>query len=105
MPFQINAPAAAPMRGAAQKTHSWVKAAVSAKIATPVERAGLTEVFVTGIETRWMSVRVRPIASGAKPAAAFLVVVARMMKMKKPVMTISIATAAGNAYPPGESAP
>jgi len=36
--------------------------------AGPVLRAGLTEVLVTGMETRWITVRVRPIAIGAKPA-------------------------------------
>ena len=39
-----------------------------------VERAGLTEVLVTGIEIRWISVRLRPMASGAKPAGAALLV-------------------------------
>jgi hypothetical protein len=41
-----------------------------AKIAGPVLRAGLTEALVTGIAMRTMRVKVRPIASGAKPAGA-----------------------------------
>jgi hypothetical protein len=38
-----------------------------ANSAGPVERAGFTEVLVTGIEMRWMSVGARPIATGAVP--------------------------------------
>ena len=58
------------MSGATQKSQSWPTAPVSAKKATAVERAGLTEVLVTGIETRWMSVSARPMAMPAKPAGA-----------------------------------
>jgi len=36
------------------------------KKATAVERAGLTEVLVTGMEMRWIRVRLRPMAIGAK---------------------------------------
>ena len=64
------APTAAPTSGAIQNSHSWPTAAVSANSATPVERAGLTDVLVTGIEIRWISVRANPIASGAKPVGA-----------------------------------
>ena len=32
---------------------------------TAVERAGLTEVLVTGIEMRWISVNARPMATAA----------------------------------------
>ena len=39
------------------------------KNATPVERAGLTDVFEIGIEIRWISVSVRPIDRPAKPFA------------------------------------
>ena len=35
-------------------------------------RAGLTEVLVTGMLIRWISVSARPMASGAKPAGARL---------------------------------
>lgn len=43
------APIIPPTIGAIQKIQSWLIAAVSAKNATPVLRAGLTEVLVTGI--------------------------------------------------------
>ena len=33
------------------------------KNATPVDRAGLTDVLEMGRETRWITVRVRPMAS------------------------------------------
>ena len=36
----------------------------------PMERAGFTEVLVTGMLIRWIRVSVRPIASGAKPFGA-----------------------------------
>lgn len=39
----------APTIGATQNNHNWLNAAVSAKNATAVLRAGLTEVLVTGI--------------------------------------------------------
>src|SRR5262245_38727205 len=95
----------APTIGATQNSQSWLSAAVSANNATPVERAGFTEVFVTGMETRWISVSVRPIASGAKPAVARGAVVARMMKMKKAVITTSMMRAAVSEYLPGERSP
>jgi len=37
------------------------------KNATPVERAGLTDVLEMGREIRWITVRVRPMASPANP--------------------------------------
>ena len=46
------APITPPMMGATQNNHTCDKAAVSANNATPNERAGLTEVLVTGIETK-----------------------------------------------------
>ena len=45
---------------------------VTDKSATPVLRAGLTEVLVTGMLMRWMRVRHRPMAMGANPAGARL---------------------------------
>ena len=62
------------------------------KSAWPVERAGLTEVLVTGIEIRWINVNARPIASGAKPAGARLSVTPIMMSTKKKVSRISAAS-------------
>lgn len=60
-----------PTSGTSQNTHSCCSAQVPWKIATPVLRAGLTEVLVTGMLIRWISVSVRPIASGQSlPARA-----------------------------------
>jgi hypothetical protein len=42
----------APVIGATQNSHSWATYSPPAKSAGPVLRAGLTEVFVTGIETK-----------------------------------------------------
>jgi hypothetical protein len=49
------------------------------KNATPVERAGLTEVLLIGIEMRWIRVSPSPIAIGAKPTGARASVAPRMM--------------------------
>lgn len=43
------APMAPPMSGASQKSHNWPSAPPPWNKATPVERAGLTEVLVTGM--------------------------------------------------------
>ena len=59
---------AAPISGASQNTHSCAGAPSPLKNATPVDRAGLTDVFEIGIEIRWISVRVRPID---KPGESF----------------------------------
>jgi hypothetical protein len=40
------------------------------KKATAVERAGLTDVLLMGVEMRWISVRARPMAMGANPVGA-----------------------------------
>ena len=50
-----------------------------------VERAGFTEALVTGISTRWMRVRPRPMAIGANPAGARLSVAPMMMSTKKKI--------------------
>ncbi|MOA39007.1 hypothetical protein D3C78_1607530 [compost metagenome] len=52
-------------------------------------RAGLTEVLVTGIEIRWISVSPRPMAMGASPAGARLSVAPRMIRMNIAVITSS----------------
>ena len=54
-----------PITGATQKSHSCSTAQPPAKNAVAVLRAGFTEVFVTGMLTRWTSVRHSPIARGA----------------------------------------
>ena len=73
---------AAPMSGASQNTHSWADAPLALKNATPVERAGLTDVLDTGIETRWIRVRVRPMARPANPLGARSSVDPRMTSRK-----------------------
>jgi hypothetical protein len=65
-----------------------------AKIAVAMERAGLTEVLVTGIEIRWMSVRPSPMAIGAKPAGTALLVEPRIIRRNAAVRTISATSAA-----------
>src|SRR6185369_9574440 len=76
-----------------------------AKSAGPVLRAGFTDVFVTGIVMRWISVRARPIGMPAKPVAAPLDVVPMMMNRKKNVARISVIKHAANPYLPGLRSP
>jgi hypothetical protein len=57
------------MIGAAQKSQSWEIAQPPTNTATPVLRAGFTEVFVTGMLIKWMRVRHKPIAMGSTPVA------------------------------------
>lgn len=69
--FGYSAPAsAAPASGASQGAHSWPGAPAPLKNATPVERAGLTEVLEIGIEMRWIRVSVSPIEMPANPLGA-----------------------------------
>ena len=70
-----------------------------------VERAGLTDVFVIGIEIRWINVNARPIAIGAKPAAARFAVAPRMMIRKNAVSTNSATNPETIEYPLGDRAP
>ena len=78
MRWKVAPAMAPPMIGASQNTHSCRGAPSPLKNATPVERAGLTEVFEIGIDTRWMRVSTRPIAIGAKPCGARESVAPRM---------------------------
>ena len=71
----------------------------------PVLRAGLTEVLVTGIDTRWISVRPRPIGIPANPAAAPLEVQPMMMSRKKNVINTSIRKHDVRLYLPGLRSP
>src|SRR5690606_41367720 len=64
-------------------------APLPANRATPVDRAGFTEVLVTGMLIRWIRVRPRPIAIGAKPAGALLWVAPMMMTRNIAVITTS----------------
>ena len=66
-----------PTIGASQNSQSWPSAhplpPKASMIAGPVERAGFTDVLVTGMLTRWISVSARPMASAAKPFEARVV--------------------------------
>src|SRR5574344_1953465 len=81
------------MIGATQKSQSCFTAMPPTNTATAVERAGFTDVFVTGMLMRWMSVRQRPIAMGAKPAGARLSVAPMITKRNANVITISVMSA------------
>jgi len=70
-----------------------------------VLRAGFTEVLVTGMLIRWISVRHRPIASGANPAGARLSVAPRITIRNIIVITTSQTSAASIEYLPGECSP
>ena len=83
----------APTIGATQNSQSCCRAQPPTNSAGPVERAGLTEVLVTGIEIRWIRVSARPMAIGAKPAGTRPVVAPRMIIRNMKVSTISIISA------------
>jgi len=84
----------APTRGASQNSHSWPIAQPPAYSAGPVERAGFTDVLVTGMLTRWMIVSVSPIASGANPPGARASVTPMITYRKTAVSTISTSSPA-----------
>jgi len=71
-------------------SQSWLIAQLPAKSAGPMLRAGLTEVLVTGMLMRWMSVSPNPIAIGAKPIGALPCVEPMMMNKNTMVMTTSV---------------
>ena len=80
---------AAPTSGASQNAHSCAGAPSPLKNATPVLRAGFTEVFEIGIEIRWIRVSVSPIDNPAKPCGARSSVEPRITSRKMPVSTTS----------------
>jgi len=86
----------APAIGATQNAHSCLMAQPPTNSAGPVLRAGFTEVFVTGILTRCISVKANPIAIGAKLRGALSSVAPRIMIRKKNVMTTSLINPATN---------
>jgi hypothetical protein len=92
-------PAIAPRSGATQKTQSWLIAAPPTSTAGPNDRAGLTDVPVTGMKTIWMSVRVRPIASHATAGCAPLDVAPSTTRMKMYVATNSATNACPRENP------
>ena len=61
--------------------------------------------FVIGIKMRWISVKPRPIAIGAKPFGARSSVAPRMMIRKNAVRTISATSAETRLWPFGECSP
>ncbi|MCY1250766.1 hypothetical protein D9M72_644350 [compost metagenome] len=89
-------PITAPISGATQNNHSCCSAQPPTNNAGPVLRAGLTEVLVTGMEIRWIRVRARPMAIGAKPAGARLSVAPMMIRMNIAVITTSLAKPAAS---------
>src|SRR5687768_11159050 len=94
-----------PRIGANHNSHSWLRAPEPANSATPVERAGFTEVLVTGMLIRWISVSARPIAIGANPAGARGAVAPRMTTRNIAVITTSHRNAEAMLYPPGDNLP
>src|SRR6185312_3549792 len=95
----------APSKGATQNSQSWPTYSPPANNAGPVLRAGFTEVFVTGMATRWIRVSASPIGMPANPVAAPFEVVPMMTIRKKKVITTSIRKQDDRAYLPGLSAP
>lgn len=67
-------------------------------MAGPNERAGLTDVPVTGIATRWINSSVKPIASPAIVLLPTLEVVANITNRKRNVNTASIRKAEAVPY-------
>lgn len=61
---------AAPTMGPTMNNQIWASAALPANQATPNERARFSEVPVMGMLARWIRVKPRPIAIGAKPLGA-----------------------------------
>ena len=78
-----------PTIGATQKSHSCCTAQPPTKKAVAVLRAGFTEVLVTGMLIRWISVRQRPIAIGAMTALDRLSVAPWITKRNIAVSTTS----------------
>src|SRR5580704_14761644 len=103
---RVTAPAtSAPRIGASQNSHSCATYSLPPNSAGPVLRAGLTDVLVTGIDTRWISVRASPIGNPANPAAAPLEVQPMMIIRKKKVIRTSITKHERRLYLPGLRSP
>jgi endonuclease/exonuclease/phosphatase (EEP) superfamily protein YafD len=66
MPRYTAAASTAPISGATTESQSWLSARPATKTAGPMLRAGFTEVFVTGIPTRWIRTETN---DGGKAAA------------------------------------
>src|SRR5450755_3799508 len=98
----VPAAIAAPMSGAMMNNQSCSRAQPPTKIAGPMLRAGLTEVLVMGIPTRWIKVNTKPMANPAKPTGALISVDPSTVKTKNIVKTVSATKAAAKEYWPGE---
>src|SRR6188472_3294100 len=90
----------APTIGASQNSHSCDSAQPPTNSAGPVLRAGLTEVLVTGMLTRWIITSARPMASGAKPAGALPWVAPMMTNRNIAVIVTSMRKHATRLYLP-----
>ena len=77
------------MIGATMNSQSCWSGSLPPNSATPIERAGFTEVLVTGMLIRWISVRARPMAIGANIVGARRSVAPMITMRKKAVITIS----------------
>ncbi len=93
---------AAPITGATQKSQSWLRAQSPTNKAWLVLLAGFTEVLVTGMLIRWISVRPRPMATPANPLGAFGWVAPKIMIKNIKVITTSVTKAETMLYPSGE---
>lgn len=91
--------------GATQNSHNCSNAQPPTKSAGRVERAGFTEVLVTGMLMTWMRVSAKPMGMAAKPADARRLVAPRITKIKPAVSTNSATSADNNVYLRGEYAP
>lgn len=82
----------APRSGASQKSQSWLHARPPTSTAGPKERAGFTEVPVTGINTICIKIRVRPITRPASGPVPHLSEVDHRTTRTKIIVAISSAT-------------
>src|SRR5688572_29662161 len=101
----MNPAAIAPAIGATQNNHNCIKGSPPAKIACDKERAGLTEVLVIGILTKWINVNAKPMATPANLLLANRSVVPKIIKRKNRVNINSVMKADNREYPSGEKAP
>ena len=85
-----------PIVGKMMNTHNCASAQSPTNSAGASERAGFTEVFVTGMLIRWISVSARPMASGARPAGARRSVTPWMTSRKANVSSSSMTMAAAS---------
>ena len=84
----------APTSGATQNSHNWPNAQSFANKAWLVLRAGFTDVFVTGILIKWISVKPKPIAKPANPYGALECVAPKIIIKNINVITTSVIKAA-----------